>query len=301
MFTTIAPVEIEIWAIPALFMLCFGGLTYSFIMSVKLGMENYANVYTETAARGFSDIFFFIPGRRILELAWTAAAALFTIFFLLTGGFDSIAALSRGVVFGLIAGAMALSAPKIILKVLKKKRLQRFNEQLVDALMTMSNALKAGSSIMQAFEHIVRENLNPISLEFGMFLQQTRVGVKFEDALDNLEKRVNSEDLVLVTASIQTARQTGGNLTEVFEQIANTIRERMRIQTRVQTLTSQGRLQGIVVGLMPVGLGLAMFLIDPKMMVIFFRSPIGMIIIGAALLLEISGALLIRKIINIDI
>ncbi|NLB56359.1 MAG: secretion system protein [Lentisphaerae bacterium] len=287
--------------IPLLFMVSAIGLTYSFILGIRAGVDNYSEVYTKTAERGFADIFYFIPRRRISELAWITAGSLFAAFFLLSGGFTSFAGMLRGAVVGFIVAIMALSAPKIILKILKKRRLIMFNEQLVDALMTMSNALKSGSSIMQAFEHIVRENLNPISLEFGMFLQQTRVGVKFEEALANLEHRVGSEDLTLVVSSIEIARQTGGNLTEVFEQIAGTIRERMRIQTRVQTLTSQGRLQGIVVGLMPVGLGFAMFFLDPRLMLSFLHSHVGLLIIGVVIILEIIGALMIRKIIDIDI
>ena len=167
--------------------------------------------------------------------------------------------------------------------------------------MTMSNALRAGASILQAFEHIVKEGLNPIAQEFALFLQQTRVGVKFEEALDNLAKRVNSEDLSLMINAIEIARQTGGNLTEVFEKISATIRERMRIQARVRTLTAQGRMQGIVVGLMPIGLVIVMFVIDPLMMNAFFTTALGLLVGALVLVLEVVGALLIRKIIDIDV
>ena len=196
---------------------------------------------------------------------------------------------------------MALALPRWYLGILKQRRLRLFNEQLVDALMTMSSALRAGSSITQTFEHIVRQNLPPISQEFDLFLQQTRIGVKFEDALVNLEKRVNSEDLTLMIRSIEIARQTGGNLTEVFDKIAAVIRERIRIQGRILTLTSQGRMQGIVVGLLPIALVFALFLLDPAMMTAFFTSSAGILTGCLALFLELIGALLIRKIMRIDI
>ncbi len=293
--------DLIFWIIPSLHMVCFAGLCYSFFRALNAGAESYARIYTEQTSRQFEDIFLFIPPRRILEIAWTTAIAVFVVFFFLTGNFRSLGGFAKGLAIGGIMGMAALSLPKRILAFMKNRRLQRFNDQLVDSLMTMSNALRSGSSILQAFEHIVRQNLNPISLEFGHFLQQTRVGVKMEDALSNLDKRVNSEDLTLMIAAIEIARQTGGNLTEVFERISATIRERIRIQGRIQMLTAQGRMQGIVVGAMPILLALAMFGLDPAMMISFMQSVPGMMTIGAVGILEIIGILLIRKIITIDI
>lgn len=287
--------------IPALYLVCFGGLTYAFALAVRAGADSYEHVYSAQTARQFADIFFFIPPRRIRDLAWTTAIAFFLILFFLAGDFKTIAGFLRGIFIGVLAGLTALALPRWYLSVLKQRRLRLFNEQLVDALMTMSSALRAGSSILQAFEHIVRQNLPPISQEFDLFLQQTRIGVKFEDALANLENRVNSEDLTLMIRAIEIARQTGGNLTEVFDKIAGVIRERIRIQGRIQTLTSQGRMQGIVVGLMPIALIFALFLLDPAMMTAFFTSSAGIIVGLAALCLELAGALLIRKIMRIDI
>ncbi|MFN2352401.1 MAG: type II secretion system F family protein, partial [Kiritimatiellia bacterium] len=109
-----------------------------------------------------------------------------------------------------ITGGVTLTFPNRILQFLKSKRRRDFNEQLVDALMTMSNALRSGSSILQAFEQIAKQNRNPISQEFSLFLQQTRVGVKFEEALENLNQRVDSEDLMLMVRAIEIARQRGG-------------------------------------------------------------------------------------------
>lgn len=287
--------------IPALYLVCFAGLTWSFLRAVQAGAQAYEEVYSEQTSRQYADIFFFIPPRQIVEMAWTAAMAAFVILFFLVGNFRSVGGALRGLIVGGLAALLVLALPRRILILLKKRRLLQFNEQLVDALMTMSNALRSGASILQAFEHIVQQNLNPISQEFSLFLQQTRLGVSFEEALTNLDKRVNCEDLTLMIRAIELARQTGGNLTEVFERISATIRERFRIQARVRTLTAQGRLQGVVVGILPVILALAMFTIDPPMMIGFFTSPIGLLTAGVVLLLEIIGALLIRKIIAIDI
>jgi tight adherence protein B len=191
--------------------------------------------------------------------------------------------------------------PRRVLAVLKQRRLERFNLQLVDSLVNMSNALKAGFSLQQAIELVVKEGQNPISQEFGMYLHQMRVGLPMEEALASLQKRVGSADLNLMVSAFETARQTGGNLTEVFEKIAHTIRERLRIELRIKTLTAQGRLQGIIVGAMPLLLGVAMFFLDPVMMMTFLHSAFGLAMLAGVIILEFLGALMIRKIIRIDV
>lgn len=287
--------------IPLLYLVCFSGLTYYIMRIIRLGAESYNKAYTQETARQFADIFLFIPSRRIAELAWSAAVLVFLLLSLVFGDFSSPAGTLRGLIIGGIAAGLALSAPRWYLAILRHRRLELFNEQLVEALITMSNSLRSGSSIIQAFEHIVRQNLSPISQEFNLFVQETRLGVRFEEALANLNDRVNSEDLTIMIRAIEIARQTGGNLTEVFDKISAIIRERIRIQKRILALTSQGRLQGIIVGLMPVLLAFAMLVMDPKMILAFFTSPIGIIVAVVAVIFETAGALMIRKIINVDI
>lgn len=292
--------DVPMWLIPGLYMLSLGGLTYFILQSFRSAAQDYAEAYAESTARQMEDLFLFIPPRRVLELAAACAAVGFLLGFLALGGFMGRTFI-RGLATGVVTGAVGWNVPRVVLGIMKRRRLRKFNLQLVDSLVNMSNALKAGFSIQQAIEMIVREGQNPIAQEFGTFLHQTRVGMRMEDAFESLQARVASEDLTLMVASIEIARQTGGNLTEVFEKIAHTIRERMRIEQRIRTLTAQGRLQGIVVGAMPLLLGLAMFTIDKRMMVLFFQSSFGLGILVAVAILEILGALVIRKIINIDV
>ena len=277
------------------------GLGYVILAALKEGAETYSVTHAENTARQFEDIFLFIPPRRIAEAGWAAAAIAFLIVFFFTGNLNSVHEIMLGLILGGIAGGLALQTPRLILMFLKKRRLQKFNNQLVDTLISMSNALKAGFSITQSFESVVKEGQNPIAQEFSVFIQQIRVGISFTDALDNLDKRVNSEDLSLMIRSIETARKTGGNLTEIFEKIAETIRKRIQIENRVQTLTAQGRLQGIIVGAMPLIIAVALLIIDPGMMLPFMRSTVGMIIFLIVAVLITCGALIIRKIINIDV
>ena len=184
---------------------------------------------------------------------------------------------------------------------LDSRRRAAFNAQLPEALATMSNALRAGLSIAQAFDSIVDQGDAPMCEEFAILQRQLRVGMSFEDALESLSQRVGSDDLTLVTTAILISRKTGGNVTEIFDKISETIRGRMRIERKVKSLTAQGRLQGIVVSLMPIFLGLIMTLIRPNLMIPFFTSVMGLMSIAATVALVVVGWLMIRKIIKIDV
>lgn len=282
-------------------MLTFTGLAYMLMQALFSGAEVYASEYSEATARQFEDIFVFIPPKRIAEAGWAAAAVIFLIVFLLTASLSSKQGIVVGLAMATLAGGLALQTPRLLLTVMKQRRLQKFNVQLVDTLVSMSNALRAGFSITQTFESVAKNGENPIAQEFDLFLQQTRVGVSFTDALENLERRVGSDDLTLVVQSIEIARQTGGNLTEIFEKIASTIRERMRIENRIRTLTAQGRLQGIVVGAMPGIIALALLVVDPELMKPFLHSKVGLATMAGVVILVTCGGLIIRKIIRIDV
>jgi tight adherence protein B len=284
-----------------LFGASFAGLAYVLMRALSSGAQAYAGAYSERTARDFEDLFLFIPPRRISEIGWACAIAVFLIVAMVFFDPRQPAATLVGLALGTVGGVLALMAPNRLLVVLRDRRRRRFNIQLVDALAHMSNALKAGFSLNQAFETVVENGQNPIAQEFHVFLQQLRVGMPFNDALLSLEHRVESEDLTLVVTTIDIARRTGGNLTEVFDRIGLTIRERMRIESRVRTLTAQGRLQGFVVGSMPLILGVAMTLLRPGMMLPFLKSLNGMIAVAAVVVLISLGALMIRKIIRIDV
>jgi tight adherence protein B len=184
---------------------------------------------------------------------------------------------------------------------LDARRRRRFNDQLPEALATMSNALRAGFSLSQAFDSVVALDSPPVSEEFAILQRQLRIGMSFEDALGSLSDRVGSDDLSLVTTALVVSRRTGGNLTEIFDKISSTIRARMRIERKVRTLTAQGRMQGALVSAMPVVLGVVMTLMKPDMMLPFFKSAVGVVAIAATALLVAAGWLTIRKITKIDV
>ena len=279
----------------------FAGIAYVLMQAMSEGADEYSETYSADTARQFEDVFLFIPPRRIAEVGWTIAAAVFITVFFLTGNLTTIRGIGVGAIMGGITGTAALKAPSWILIFLRNRRRHRFNLQLVDTLVSMSNAMKAGFSITQAFESVVKDGENPIAQEFDVFLQETRVGVNFDAALANMDERIKSNDLTLVARAIETSRKTGGNLTEIFEKISATIRERMRIENRIRTLTAQGKLQGIIVGSMPIFIMVALMIVDPETMLPFLHSNVGIGVLLAVTGLIFCGGIVIRKIINIDV
>jgi len=184
---------------------------------------------------------------------------------------------------------------------LDNRRREKFNLQLPEALATMSNALRAGFSISQAFDSVVEQGEKPMSEEFAILQQQLKIGMSFEDALESLGQRVGSDDLMLVTTAILISRKTGGNVTEIFDKISETIRGRQKIERKVKTLTAQGRMQGIIVSAMPVFLGLVMTLIKPNLMIPYLTSVFGLCSVFVMCVLIFVGWMFIRKIIRIDV
>ena len=281
--------------------LAFAGFAWMFVSALNEGADSYSRTMGAETARQFEDVFMFISPAKIARLGRLAALAAFFLFFIPLFSLSSIVSTVAGIALGLFAAAFTFTLPGRYVRFLRTRRRIKFNEQLVTALGTMSNALRAGFSINQAFESVVESGDKPIAQEFSVFLQQMRVGMSFEDALSSLERRVASDDLTLVCTSIDIARRTGGNLTEIFDRISETIRSRMRIERRVRTLTAQGRMQGMIVTGMPFILGIAMFVLKPSVMRPFVFSVRGAICIVVVLALVTVGWLFIRKIVRIEV
>jgi tight adherence protein B len=183
----------------------------------------------------------------------------------------------------------------------RTRRIKKFNVQLVDALQAMANAFKAGLTFPQAIEHVSKEAAPPLSQEFGLFVKEVKLGVPLEEALINMGRRVGSDDLELVVVSTNIARQLGGNMAEMFETISATIRERFRLEGKIDAITSQGRLQGWVVASMPAVLGMVLNYMRPDLMEPMLNHVFGYVLVLAIVIMEILGLLIIRRIVNIDI
>jgi len=179
--------------------------------------------------------------------------------------------------------------------------LPSFNKQLPDTITLLSNSLRAGSSFLQSIELVSREGGPPMSEEMGRVVREVNLGLGMEEALHNLVRRIKSDDLDLMVTAIGIQQQVGGNLAEILDTIAFTIRERVRIKGEINTLTAQGRVSGYLVAFLPIGLGAALNAINPAFMEPLFTQTIGRILIGVGAVMMTIGFLAIRKITDIKV
>jgi tight adherence protein B len=209
----------------------------------------------------------------------------------------------------LIVGAVVgFFIPRFWLGRRRSSRLNTFNKQLPDTITLTANALRAGSSFLQAIEMVVREGQPPVTTEFSRVVREVNLGIAFEAALENMVRRVRSDDLELMTTAITIQHQVGGNLAEILDSIAFTIRERVRIKGEIRTLTAQQRLSGYVVAGMPIGLMLVLFVIAPNFMKPMFEKPpdllgipAGLFVLGIGGFFMLIGFLLIQRIVAIEV
>ncbi len=203
-----------------------------------------------------------------------------------------------GVIFGALIG---IYIPFLFLRIKKKQRQKLFNEQLGEVLTTMSNALRSGHSLMKALEVVSLDTPLPAGQEFSYTMKEMQLGIPTETALKNMNERIDSKDLELMITAVLIQRQVGGNLAEVLDSIADTIRDRIRIQGEIKTLTAQGKLSGIIISIIPIGLGVFFYIINPEYITELFFDPLGIVMIIMAVMGQIIGGLFIRKIVDIDV
>ncbi|MDF1562970.1 MAG: type II secretion system F family protein [Deltaproteobacteria bacterium] len=252
--------------------------------------ESYQERYVTQDMQSFTEVLLFVDARSLFVLAVCLSAMMVTmglVFF--------------GWLMTLFMGVAGFVTPILMVRFYRKKRLQTFNTQLVDALQAMANAFKAGLTFPQAIEHVAREAPNPLGQEFQLFVKEIKLGVPLEDALVSMAGRMDSEDLELVVTSTNIARQLGGNMAEMFETISGTIRERFRLEGKIAALTSQGKMQGWIVASMPLALGVALNYMRPDLMEPMMNHLFGFVLVVAIMIMEAMGLWLIMKIVNVDV
>lgn len=275
--------------------------TFVIVEFMTYASSRYKERFLQEAAIEMDDVLLQMPPGRIFDLSIAISAFAFFLFGgLATYMTDEQNWLRTGFI-ALMSAVLAFPLPRFYLRWLKKRRLAKFNEQLEDALLAMSSALKAGFSINQAIENVAAENRHPISFEFNMLVHELRLGVPFETALQKMCDRVESSDFQLIAVAIITARQTGGELTSILEELAAVIRERVRILQKVQALTAQGRMQAWLIAAVPFVLLYAMTSIAPDLMDSFFNSFLGICVLIGVIVSVVIGFIMIRKITTIDV
>ncbi len=233
-----------------------------------------------------------------------ARAALWILLAVLSGvGIGLLAGntLPQRIFWAVVLGSAAYFAPTFAVRWLQARYLERVDNQLVDALRMMANALKAGLNLQQAIDLVSREMPPPISIVFGQVVNEISLGRLTDDALRRMVQRVPLDDVRLFTDSVLTLRETGGNLSETFAVIAETVIERKKVQGRIKTVTTQGVSQGVIICSMPIALMLLFSIIDENYLTPFFTTPLGWLMLFAVFLLDAVGMWAILKVVKVEV
>ena len=200
-----------------------------------------------------------------------------------------------------ICVVLAFLAPRYVLAFIARRRLLLFEQQLPDALLMITGALRAGASLPIAMDSVASEGRTPISQEFELLLREMRMGVDFGDALQAMEKRVPLADLALVTAGMALSREVGANLAETLESIARTVRAKLQMEGKIRSLTAQGKMQGVVMAGLPVFLIIVLNVMEPEAMAPLFHAWYGWVTLAVITITLGIGYHFIRRITTIDV
>jgi len=216
-------------------------------------------------------------------------------------GLAAVLMLLRDPLSAVVGGLLGYFLPRVWVGRRISSRLNSFNKQLPDTIMLLSNSLRAGSSFLQSIELVSRESPAPMGSEMGRVVREVNLGLSMEEALSNLVRRIKSDDLDLMVTAIGVQQQVGGNLAEILDTIAFTIRERVRIKGEIRTLTAQGRYSGYLVAFLPIAIAITLNFINPEFMQPLFTELIGQILLGVGAIMMAIGFFAIRKITDIKV
>lgn len=247
--------------------------------------------FTEMARVSLADMFVFIDPAALFKINLAAFVALPLVVWVATGS-PFLALLAA------LAGAVM---PRITWAVLRRRRMDKLILQLPDGLTMMSGAMRAGAGLQAALELVVKESPAPLSQEFSVLLREQRLGLPLEESLRGLSERLKQEDVDLFVSALTIAKEVGGNLSEILERLAATLRAKAVMEGKIKALTSQGKLQGIVVGLLPIFLAGVLYMMDPVAMTPMFVTYWGWGTMAVIAVLLMLGGVFIRKIVSIDV
>lgn len=272
----------------ALAVVAFGAIT---ARAGSWGVSRHRQRLERLSREEFAELFVFIEPDRFLR--WNLLAVL---------AVPVVAWLATGAGVGALAGlAVVVASPTIVHRRLRRRRLQALQRQLPDAIAAIAAGLRGGLALWQSMDLVPRHQPSPIAQEFSLVLRQHRMGVSLDLALDEFARRTALHDARMLAATLSIARDLGGGLAEALERQGASVRRRVAMEERIASLTAQGRMQGVIVGALPFGVAAALFALEPDSMGRLLTTPLGWLVVGGVLLLEACGALLIRKIVSIDV
>ena len=278
----------------ALYILVFTCVCIAGYIFVNLGSRAFAfyqKTFTSQAETNLEKMFLFFDYDKMF---FTNIAIIF-----LVPGFVYL--ISGNAFYTVLSLAAVIAMPKIIVKVLDKKRKEKLVEALPDALAQISGSMRSGSTFTSSIELMVNETKGPLSQEFALLLKEQKIGISQQEALENMGERVDSEDLDLVITAALIARDVGGNLSETLERLSDMLRRKIEMESKMKALTSQGKLQGWGVGALPFGIIFALSYVEPEGIMPIFSTFLGWGFLAVILILELLGGVMIRKIVSIDV
>ncbi|QDF74216.1 MULTISPECIES: type II secretion system F family protein [Shewanella] len=253
--------------------------------------KRYQETFTSSARTNLFDMFLFIEPRQLFVINMLTLLAVPFLVRLFFGSW----------VLGILLSIVLALLPRFAYQFLHKRRRRKFVHQLPDALNMIASSMQSGANVSNAIEFMAEEMEAPIKQEFQLFLREQRLGVEFNTALDNMFKRIPEEEFQLVTASMQISREVGGNLAEVLQRLSATLRRKIEMEGKIDALTSQGKMQGIVMTLLPIFIGVVLYHMEPSAMGRILTEPMGWALIALVIIMLTSGYLSIRKIVAIDV
>lgn len=265
----------------------------------QIGLERSESRYVKTESR-LAPIYRFTTPERLMQACWSSA--------MLGGGIAGAAlvsfnVLNQYIIAGVcaLAGVLSFQVPKWWLNHRIKKRRLAFEARLIDLTLGLANGLRAGAALPQSIELVTRDIGGPMQEEFSLLLHEYRLGIDLGESLSRLCERMPLEDLYLLTTAVRLTMQSGGSLAEVLDRITDTIRNRTEFHQKLATMTAQGRFEAIAMASAPLVAFLILFYLDPSLMKPLVETGIGWCAIGAVVVLETIGFLIINKIVTIEV
>lgn len=281
----------NVWLIGAL---VFMGVAVAGIVAVQAGerfMHRYQESFVSQARVNLADMFMFMDTGNLYAINIGLLLLVPLILWAATGN----------LLVGIAALVVLAVLPRKLYTWMRQRRIDQIQEQLPDGLLMLAGSMKAGVGFAPALEAMVADGMPPLAQELALVLREQRMGVKTEEALDHFAERVPVQDARLFVAAVQISREVGGNLAESLTVLAETLRRRLIMENKVKALTAQGRLQGIVMAMLPVAMVGFLALMYPETMRPMFHTPIGWTVIAICAVMEYLGYRMCRKIMTIDI
>lgn len=268
-----------------------GIFAWLFFLRLYDKLAYYKDVFSEMTTSKFSELFLFVDVSRYFYFYLGVVLVLPVI----------VLELSGEVLISLATFFMLLFSPYFILKIMIRRRLKNFERQLPDGLVMLSGSLRAGASISIALDNLIQESPVPLSQEFSLLVRERKLGVDLDTALANMERRVPLEDLSMALSAVRISREVGGDLAATLESLADTLRRKLTMEGKIESLTAQGKLQGIVMSCLPIFLLIVLLKLEPVTMRLMFTTKLGWVVLFLIFCMQVLGFLAIRKITEINV